>query len=89
MVCTIILQARYAVTVDAAGSDTIGMFNEGTCSIEVTNSRIKGVTNSISASPAAATVVAATKIDGPVYASTGTVKCFGVYDASYAAVTCP
>lgn len=77
------------VTIDAAGSDTIGMFNEGTCNIEVTNSRIKGVTYSISASPGAVTLVSGTKLDGSLYALPSTIKCFGVYDAGYAAATCP
>jgi len=77
------------VTIDVAGSDTIGIFNEGTCNIEVTNSRIKGVTYSISASPGAVTLVSGTKLDGSLYALPSTIKCFGVYDAGYAAVTCP
>lgn len=78
-----------AVTVNPSGSDSIGVFNEGTCNIEITNSRIKGATYSISASPGASTLVSGTKLDGTLYALPSTIKCFGVYDAGYAAVTCP
>ncbi|RJR19581.1 MAG: hypothetical protein C4581_04845 [Nitrospiraceae bacterium] len=78
-----------AVTLDSAGSDTIGMFNEGTCTIEVTNSRIRGATYSVSASPGAVTLISGSKLDGTLSAPSSTIKCFGVYDAGYLAVTCP
>lgn len=77
------------VTVNALGGNGIALFNDNTCSLEITGSRLQGASNSISASPSAKTLVASTKLDGSVAAALGTVACFASYDASYAAVTCP
>ncbi len=78
------------VTADASGGiDNFGFFNANTGgNVTIDYSNLSGQRSVRNDNSGATVFIGASKLNGNIVAN-GTIKCTGVYDASYSALACP
>jgi hypothetical protein len=75
----------------SGGGSNYGVYNGGSAggAVTINRSTITGATRSVSNQANFTTKIGSSQLVGAVEKASGTFTCFGNYDGSYAAVTCP
>jgi hypothetical protein len=72
------------------GVDSFGLLNTNTgASMTIDHSKLSGKRSIRNDNSSANIYVGSSKLDGDVLGTAGTIKCVGVYNASYSPITCP
>ena len=79
------------VTSNATGGvDSFGILNTNSgASMTIDHSRLSGKRSVRNDNNVATIFIGSSKLNGDVLGANGTIKCVGVYDGNYSAITCP